>query len=280
MIVSPTYLQTLDVPLLSGRGFDDRDAATAAPVCLVSENFVRKYFGSRSPIGARVAVRPMSLGLAQPIVRQVVGVVGQMKGRPDSEDEVQLYVPLAQNPWADSMLVVRSASGPAAMLAPAVRATISRVDREQPVTRVRTLDEVAWESTARPRFRAALVATFAGLALALAMVGVFGVLAYSVQQRWREFGVRMALGASTKDVISLVIRAAARVIGAGVVIGLAGAAATAGTISAFLYGVEPWDLPTFAAVSALLMATGIAATLAPALRASRVDPVVAFRADV
>jgi hypothetical protein len=222
----------------------------------------------------------MGLGPAPPITREIVGVVAQTKGRPDAPDDAtQLYVPMAQNPWADSVLVVQPAGGSADALAPAVRAAIARVDREQPVTRVRTLDQVAWESTARQRFRAALVAVFAALSLVLAMVGVFGVLAYAVQQRWREFGVRIALGASVRDVLGLVVAASARVVGAGVIIGLAGAALAARSISIFLYGVQPWDLATFAGVAAVLVLTAAVATLAPALRAARVDPAIAFRAD-
>ena len=280
LIVSPAYLRTLGVPVLAGRTFDDRDVAASTPVCLVSDGFVRKYLRGQSPLGMRVAVRPMGLGPSPPITREIVGVVAQTKGRPDAPDDAtQLYVPMAQNPWADSVLVVQPAGGSADALAPAVRAAIARVDREQPVTRVRTLDQVAWESTARQRFRAALVAVFAALALVLAMVGVFGVLAYAVQQRWREFGVRIALGANVRDVLGLVVAASARVVGAGVIVGLVGAALAARSISIFLYGVQPWDLTTFAGVAAVLVLTAAVATLAPALRATRVDPVIAFRAD-
>ena len=170
-------------------------------------------------------------------------------------------------------------AGPASALASSVRAAIASVDKEQLVTvgPLITLDEVASEATARQRFRAWLVMTFAGLALMLAMVGVFGIIAYSVQQRMREFGVRIALGASTGTVLGLVLRGAARMVGIGAAIGLVAAALLAQSISAFLFGVQPLDPVTFVSVAGVLLLTATAAALVPALRAARVDPVQAFR---
>jgi putative ABC transport system permease protein len=279
MLVSPGYLHALDVPVLAGRSFDERDSAGSAPVCLVSAGFVRKHLGGRNPLGVRVAVGQMALTLGSPVVREIVGVVAPIRPSPDADASDQLYVPIAQNPWANSVLVVRPTSGPASALAPAVRAAIARIDPEQPVTRVLTLDDVAWSTIARPRFRTVLVAIFAALALVLAMIGVFGVLAYSVQQRWREFGVRIALGASVGHVLRQVAGAAATVVGLGIVAGLVAAAALSSSISAFLFGVPPLDAVTFGGVATVLVVTGAIAALVPALRASRVDPVVAFRND-
>jgi putative ABC transport system permease protein len=153
------------------------------------------------------------------------------------------------------------------------------VDRGVPFTQVRTLDDVARAGTARYRFRAEMVVTFAALALLLAMVGVFGVLAYSVQQRTREFGVRIALGANAVSVMRLVLGNAGRVIAAGTVVGLAAAAFFARSISAFLFGVQPLDPITFGTVALVLVATAGLAVAAPAWRATRVDPVTAFRDD-
>jgi putative ABC transport system permease protein len=280
MIVSPGYLDALGVRVLQGRGIEERDTASSTPVALVSSDFVTKHLAGRNPIGMQVTVPMMGLTRVAPVTREIVGVVAPIRPTHDGDDSEQLYVPLTQNAWANSTLVVRPRGGlAAAALATAVQAAIARIDPEQPVTRVRTLDEVEWRAIARPRFRATLVTTFAGLALVIAMVGVFGVLAYSVQQRWREFGVRIALGASVGHVLGLVGRAAVGVVGAGLVVGLLGAMALARFVSAFLFGVQPWDLVTFGTVAAVLAVTGAVAALAPALRAARVDPVIAFRND-
>jgi|RhiMethySRZTD1v2_1073278.scaffolds.fasta_scaffold00350_17 putative ABC transport system permease protein len=279
-IVSPAYLQTLDIPIVAGRGFDDRDTKDGVQVCLVSEAFVRRYMRGRNPLGMRVAVRPMRLGPEPPIVREIVGVVGQVRSLPtESDDTNQLYVPVAQNAWSFATLVVRPQSGPAAALAPAVRAAVARIDRTVPITNIRTMDQVAWEATGRQRFRAVMVMAFAALALMLAMVGVFGVLAYSVQQRTREFGVRIALGASAGSVLGIVLRNAVRLIGAGAVVGLILAALLAQSIATFLFGVRPLDPLTFGAVVIVLGLTAAFASAVPAIRATRVDPVVAFRND-
>jgi putative ABC transport system permease protein len=192
---------------------------------------------------------------------------------------VDIYVPEAQNAWSNAALVVRPNSGSAEALAPTVRAAVARVDNGVPVTQVRTLDEVAQLATARPRFRAVMVGTFAGLALLLAMVGVFGILAYSVQQRVREFAVRKALGASVTDVLGLVVGSAVHVVGAGAVIGLALAAVLGQSLAAFLFGVQPLDSITFASVMIVVALTAAIATVAPAWRAARTDPAVALRSD-
>ena len=213
-------------------------------------------------------------------MREIVGVARQVKGQPDDLEELrQVYVPLSQVPFGDVFLVVQSVAGAPESLTPAIRAAVARHDANVPVRRIRTLADLADESTARYRFRAVIVAIFAGLALLVALVGVFGVLAYSVEQRRREFGVRIALGASPRDVLRLVLRGAARVIVSGALVGLALSAALSRSIATFLFGVPPLDPVTFAAVTAVLGLTAAVATLAPALRATRVDPVAAFRND-
>jgi len=281
-IVSPTYFPTLDLPVVAGRGFNDRDARDGVPVCIVNEAFVRAHLQGRSPIGVRVAIRPSAFAQAPPVVREIVGVARQVKGRPDeTQDLVQIYVPMAQNPVDDIYLVVQPSSGGAEALAPSVRAAIGRIDKEQLVSvrDVTTLEGVAREATARHRFRAVMVMTFAGLALLLAMVGVFGVLAYSVQQRVREFGVQIALGATTSHVLGLVLGSAARMIAIGAVLGLAASALLARSISVFLFGVQPLDPVTFASVGIVLTLTAAIAAAAPAIRAARVDPVQALREE-
>ena len=203
-----------------------------------------------------------------------------MKGRPDeNKDFVQLYVPMAQDLSDDIFLVVRPKSGRAEALAPSVRAAISRVDKEQLVSirSVMTLDDIARAATGRHRFRAVMVIAFAALALVLAMVGVFGILAYSVPQHVRDFGVRRALGATTNDVLRLVITNAARVIAAGAVIGLLLSAVCGRLIETMRFGVRPLDPVTFVVVTIVLGITAALSIAGPAWRAARIDPAVALR---
>jgi putative ABC transport system permease protein len=278
-VVSASYFSTLDLPVVAGRGFDRTDTRDSVPVAMVNEAFV-KARGGRSPIGLQVALRLASEPEAKPEVRTIVGVARQVKGRPDeSRDFVQVYVPLPQELGDDVYMVVRPKSGEAAGLAPAVRAAIGRVDRERlvGVREVVTLADIERAATGRHRFRAVMVAAFAMLALVLAMVGVFGILAYSVQQRMRDLGVRRALGATTHDLVRLVVSSAARVVGAGVAVGLVLAAVFGRVIATFLFGVRPLDLGTFAGVTAVLAVAAAASVAGPALRAARVDPVSALR---
>jgi putative ABC transport system permease protein len=279
-LVSPTYFPTLDLAVVQGRGFDEHDIRESVPVCMVNEAFVRGHLGGRSPIGARVAVRASPT--ARPVVREIVGVARQVKARLDEvEDLVQIYVPLAQDPMGDIYMVVRPTSGSAHVLAPSVRAAIGRVDKDQLVSvrGVMTLEDVAWEASARHRFRAVLVVAFAGLALLLAMVGLFGVLAYSVQQRGRDFGVRRALGATSSDVLRLVVGNAVRLMAAGAVTGLILSAALSRLIATMLFGVQPLDPWTFVLVTIVVALTAAESAAGPAWRATRIDPVVALRSE-
>jgi putative ABC transport system permease protein len=279
-LVSPTYFRTLDLDILQGRAFTERDTRESVPTCMVNEAFVRRHLRGRQPIGARVAVRMTNSPQARIVVREIVGVARQVKRRPDEvEDVVQIYAPLAQDPMGDTYLVVRPASESGAALAPSVRAAIGRIDKEQLVSvrGVMTLEDAAWDATGRYRFRAVLVMAFAALALLLAMVGVFGILAYAVQQRVRDIGVRRALGATTNDVLRLVIGSAARVIVTGGVIGLLLAMVLARLLTTMLFGVEPLDAITFASVTIVLILTAAVAAVGPAWRATRIDPVVALR---
>jgi putative ABC transport system permease protein len=276
--VSPAYFSTMGIPILAGRAFTAGDSANAPPVCIVNEEFVRKYSRDRSPVGTRIVIRGVTTAGGPLPVREIVGVVRQVKERPDEvEAQPHVYVPIAQDaPWQAS-LVVQPAAGPASALTAAVRAAVANVDKGRPVAQVRTMAAIGREATARARFRAVLVATFAGLSLTLAVVGVFGVLAYSVQQRVREFGVRIALGATTANVLRLVFANTARVITAGVLAGLIAAAILGRSIASFLFGVNPLDPVTFGGVAILLALTAALATAVPALRAARVDPIVVLR---
>jgi putative ABC transport system permease protein len=274
----PGYFRTLDLPIVSGRGFNERDTLRSVPVCVVNEAFVRRYFKDRNPIGAR-------LSLTSPFgptthLREIVGVARQTSGEPDApEPLVQVYAPLAQFPIGDVYMVVQPSTGAADALTSQVRRVVARIDPDVPVRRDRTLAVLSIQSTAGYRFRAEMVGVFAALALVLAMVGVFGVLAYTVQQRQREVGVRMALGATSANVMWLVLREAGRMIAAGAVVGLVLAALSGRLISTFLFGVDALDTLTFASVPFVILFTALLAAAAPAWRASRINPVVAFRQD-
>jgi putative ABC transport system permease protein len=278
-IVSPGYFSTLDLAILNGRAFDDRDRRDSPPVCIVNEAFVRAL-GGRNPVGMQVWFKAVDSPNTKPRLAEVIGVAKQVKQRPDEPREfVQLYVPMAQDLTDDMYLMVRSQNDRASALTPSIRAAIAKVDRNQTVgvASVTTLADVEWAATSRHRFRAVMVAAFAGLALVLAMVGVFGILAYSVQQRMRDFGVRRALGASSRDVIGIVVGNAVRVIALGALIGLVAAGLTGRLIVSMLFGVEPLDFWTFALVTVVLAATAILSIAGPAWRAARIEPAAVLR---
>jgi putative ABC transport system permease protein len=280
-VVSPAYFDTLDLPLVAGRGFGNADSASASAVCIVDEAFVRRL-GGRSPIGLHVEFRPSAAPPSTPAsVREIVGVARQVR-RPDgTEDSVTVYFPQAQFPLDDLYVLVRPASGRASALISGVRGAIARFDPDQLVSvrDVATLEDVAWEHAGRHRFRARLVATFAGLALLLAMVGVSGVLAYTIQQRRREFGVRLALGANPRDLVGRVLRTATIIVGGGALAGLVLAAVIGRLMSSVLYEVQPFDPPTLAWVVVALGITAAIASAWPAWRASRVDPAAVLRGE-
>jgi predicted permease len=278
--VSASYFPALEVSMVAGRGFDASDRADSVPVMVVNEAFAQKYLRGLDAVGARVAIRSSSDPDAEVVMREVVGVAEPIRTRAlETEPAPQMYVPMTQDPSDDMYLIVRARSGPAEALTNPVRAAIANIDKEQLVSirDVMTLEDVLWQATSSQRFRAVLVMTFAALALLLAMVGVFGILAYSVRQRRRDFGVRMAMGASAVDVLRLVARGAVGMVGAGTAIGFALALAMSQWITASLYGVEPLDPITFAGVALVLALAASVSTLGPAWRAARLHPLVALR---
>lgn len=277
-VTSPGYFSTLDLPIVAGRGFTEHDAESSTSVCIVNEGFVRRYLPGRDPIGLRITLSQPSPGAPPPLVKEIVGVARQVKGRPDErEEKTQVYVPLAQHPFGDVYLVVRPVTGRPETFVPTIRDIVARRDPNLSVRRIRTLETLLDETTAGYEFRAVAVAAFAALAVVLAMVGVFGVLAYSVQQRTREFGVRIALGATTQSLLALVAGQAGKLIAAGAAVGLLAASALAQTLSAFLFGVQPLDPMSFSGAAILLALTASVAIIVPAIRAARVDPVMAIR---
>ncbi|HEY7293269.1 MAG TPA: ABC transporter permease [Vicinamibacterales bacterium] len=276
-ITSPHYFETMGISVIKGRAFTDRDVETAPPVCIVNEEFVRRFLREREPLGAIVKVPNMAPGQAPTIAREVVGVIKQVAiGAGEKERAVEVYVPMEQNVWYSTSLALKTAGPPANFVA-AVKKAVADIDKDQPVARVRTMDEVAAEATSRPRFRATLVGTFALMALALAAVGIFGVLTFSVRERMREFGVRVALGASAGDILRLVAGSGVKIAAAGALIGLAAAALLTRALASLLFGVTPLDPLTFMVAPAILGATALTATIVPAVRAIRVDPAVTLR---
>jgi putative ABC transport system permease protein len=231
---------------------------------------VRRYANGREPIGLLVNLQSMDLrGGPTPIVREVVGVIRQVAEAAGEKDRaLEIYVPITQNPWFSASLAVRTAGDPLSFL-PAVNEAVARVDKDQPVSRVRAMEEVAAEATLQPRFRAELVSLFAVLALMLAAVGLFGVLAFSVGQRTREFGIRMALGARAGGVLRLVLGGALRMTAAGVAIGLAGAAALRRFLATLLFAVKPVDTVTFFSAAGLLALAALGACAPSAARDAR-----------
>ena len=278
-IAGEGFFDALGIPILQGRAFGQADTGTSLPVCVVSEAFVRKYARGRDPLTLQVRVDAMSPEGPRPVTRQIVGVARQVLETPaDDGGAVQLYVPISQNPWYWSTLSVRTRVPPQNLRA-AVLQALARVDKSLAATQIRTLDDVAAEATSQPRFRARLVALFAGLALLVAAVGVGGLLAFSVQQRRRELGVRMALGARRRDVLRLVLGEAIRVVLAGAAVGVVAAAALGRVLTTLLFGVTSYDVVSFALAPSALIAAALLASAVPAWRAARTDPAVALRQE-
>ena len=248
---------------------DNRDAPL---VVVINESMARTYWGQQNPVGQRIRFGP-------PIWRMVIGVVGDVRHEGlDSEARPEMYVPFAQAPNNDARttIVIRTVVGPAAVTA-ALRKAVSAIDAAVPLDQVETMEQRVSASVGQPRFRTFLLAVFSILALVIASIGIYGVMNYLVIQRTREFGIRLAVGATERDVLRLVLGRAAVLIVAGLCLGLLGSVVLARFIASLLYGVTPLDSLTFAAVSLLLSAVALFASYIPARRATRVDPMVTLR---
>ena len=276
-VVSPGFLQALGAPLIRGRQFTEQDGHGAPPVAIVDDELVRRYWPNDDPIGKRIF-----FGAPGDTSRyaSVIGVVGHTKHEGlDAENRIQLYLPLRQRGMPFLMLAVRTTGDPMAVL-PAVREAIWAVDRDVPISQVRTMEQLVETSLGQRRLSTLLLSLFAAIALSMASIGIYGVMSYSVTQRGREIGVRMALGAQRSSVLTLVLRQGMLLTLLGVAIGLAGAFAVTRLLESQLFGVPASDPATFVAVALLLSAIAAAATLIPAWRASKMDPVEALRSEV
>ncbi len=263
------YFETMGVPLRRGRTFAGRDRAESTPVAIVSESMARRFFGGRDPVGMRLGYSGTWL--------TIVGVVGDVKYLGLQKDsDAAYYLPFAQSYSTRMYLVVRT-NEDANALAQSLRRELQAVDPGVTLDRTVTMRQALASSTAQPRFDTMLLAVFAGIALALAAVGIYGVVAYSVAQRTHEIGVRMALGAAPSDVWGMVIGQAARMALAGIAIGVAGALGLTRLLGALLFGTSATDPLTFVAVAAVLLIVAMAAAFVPARRATRIPPVVTLR---
>jgi predicted permease len=272
--VSPDYFQTMMVPLLKGRGFSDQDVRGSQNVVIVNDTLARRYFGDGDAIGKRISLEDNP---KEEDWVTIVGVVGDTKPRElRSEPVAELYMPFKQQPERGMSLMIRHRDG-GPDVAAAVRNELLALDKDQPVYNIRTLDSVLSESVATPRFRTMLLGVFAGVALILAAVGIYGVISYAVSQRTQEIGIRMALGAQAADVLTLVVKGGMTLVLIGVALGLAGAFALTRLMTTLLFSVRPTDLATFATVSFGLVVVALFACFIPARRATKVDPLVALR---
>jgi putative ABC transport system permease protein len=275
--VSPDYFRVMQTPLVKGRFFSESDEDGKLPVAIIDEATARRYWPDRDPVGRRLRIRlRFSANQVNPW-STVVGVVKNIKHDGLDVDGVpHLYVPLNQFLGRSLSLALRT-SLPASTLEPQIRGAIQSVDPGLPVFGVTSMDEILDASLASRRFSAHLVAGFAGLALLLASIGIYGLLAYMVGQRSREIGLRLALGAQRADVLRLVLGKGVVLAGLGIVGGVIFSASTASTMASLLYGVRPHDPAVFLMVPLLLLVVAIAASYIPAWRATRVDPIVALR---
>jgi ABC-type antimicrobial peptide transport system permease subunit len=273
--------------LINGRLFTEADDDRHPPVMIMSEDTARRFFGSDDPIGRTMSLPVVRDGARGTADMTVIGVTANVKysGLAAPPDDV-VYRPFAQQPWVAPFLVVRTTADPAE-LAPTLRRAIASVDAGTVVSQVTSLDQVVTDATAQPRFRAVLLASFAGLALAIAGVGLYGVVMYAVSRRTREIGIRIALGATSREVLGMVVGEGLKIAAAGIALGTADPAELAlGTAAAWalsrvvtglLYGIAPTDPVSFLAASAGLLGLTLLASYIPARRAARIDPIAALR---
>jgi putative ABC transport system permease protein len=268
---TPGYFRTLRIPISRGRDFTERDNAAAPPVAIISESMARQFYANENPLGQRIQMGNGS----KPA--EIVGIAGDVRDQElEAKGRPAVYEPAAQVPFNAMYFGIRT-SGDVSSLISGVRSAIRELDAELPLDGVGTVDALVATSLSQRRFAMLLMAIFAGLALVLAMVGIYGVIAYSVTQATQEIGIRMALGARRADVLAMVFAYAGILIATGLAIGGAAALGTGRFLASQLFEVKPTDPATYAAVAGVLLATALAACAIPALRAMRVDPLVALR---
>jgi predicted permease len=279
-LTSRGYMSALHIPIVQGRDFSDTDLAGRPAVILISQSMARQFWPGEDALGKR-----LTLTFSPEAVREVVGIVGDVKldGLDQTRPSATIYVPLDQlspspHGWRSfpMSLVVRSASSPTGLVS-AVSNAVHDVDRDMPLRDIFTMDDLVANSLSQQRFNMLLLGAFAGLAMLLAAVGIYSVLSYSVKRSVREIGIRLALGATLRDVLRMVVYEGMKPALLGVVVGAIGALAMGRVLSSLIYQVKPTDPMTFLAVTVLLMAVAVLASIIPAYRATKVDPMVALR---
>jgi putative ABC transport system permease protein len=268
-VIDPAYFRVMRIPLVRGREFNDQDVGAATPVAIINETMARRYWPGADPIGKRFGTQERWLTVA--------GIVGDVKFTSLTKDaDPEFYVPYRQSAQSDMVLTVRTASDPL-LLASALREAVHQTDAAQPVSKVTTMAQLLDYSVGTPRLAAALLTIFGAIALLLAAVGIYGVIAFSVARRTREIGVRIALGAGGRDVLRMVVGQAVVLAVIGVAVGIAGALALTSAIQGMLFGVTATDPLIYASVSLLLIVIAALAAYLPARRASRLSPSIALR---
>jgi predicted permease len=266
---TPDYFRAMGIQVRCGRVFEEADRNGRPLVAVVSASAAQRFWPNRNPIGERFSIDLPEI--------TIVGVVADVRSAAlDVPAHPTVYVPYGQDPWPFMTFALRTTASPST-LTNAVRDAIWRVDKEQPVGAVLTMDQQLSNSLTRRRFSVTLLSAFGVVAVSLAAIGLYGVLAFIVAQRRREIGLRMALGAQPRDVIAGVLGHGLRLAGIGIIVGILLALGATRLLNSLLFGTSPTDALTFAAVAALLVAIAAGASLVPALRASRVDPLIALR---
>jgi predicted permease len=276
--VTPGYFETLRIPILAGRAFTARDTTKAPPVVIVNEAFARKFFPGENPVGKRLT-SDLGDGVVKHPVRQIIGIAGSVKRQQlTGELEPQYYLPYAQAVVTSPTLTIRTAGDPTRLIA-ALREQLAQADRDIPLYRVASMDELVSKSAEQSRFQTMLLTAFALLALLLSALGLYSVLSYMVAQRTLEIGLRMALGAQRGDVLAWILRRGVLLAAAGLAVGLAASAFVTRLLSAsgMLYRIERFDPLTFVAVALLLLVVSVISSSAPALRAANLDPMQTLR---
>jgi predicted permease len=276
-ISSPDYIKTMHIRLIAGRDFTPRDDDKAPPVIIVNQTLAHKFFPNENPVGRHLTLST-NLGPGTP-VREIIGVVGDVKyGGLNVASSPEVYLPEPQIMTGNMALVVRTLVEPENIVSQ-LRGEVRALDKEVPLRDIKTLDAYVSDSVAAPRFDTLLMVIFAAVALVLTSVGLYGIVSYSVAQRTREIGIRVALGAQHQDILRMVIRQGITLACIGVAVGLAGAVALRKMISSWLYGVSPTDIGVLIGIGLLLMFIAFCASYIPALRAARVDPIIALRQE-